>query len=108
MKLILFLCVTLSIVVLACHKKIIPAISTRTQQPVAPTAAAAPVYAAADIEAGKIIYTTKCVKCHKPKPVENYTVGRWVGIMKSMAAKSKLDSIQKMQVTAYVNTNAKK
>lgn len=95
----------------ACHKKAVPTITDRTEQPatpVLPVVADVPVSTANDLAAGKIIYETKCARCHVAKPVENYTAERWVGILRSMVPKAKLDSTQKAQVTAYVNTNAKK
>jgi uncharacterized membrane protein len=107
MKKIISICIIFSITLLACHKKAVPVVGTRTEQPEAP-ASAHPVYAAADLEAGKIVYETKCIKCHAAKPVANYTAARWTGILKSMVPKAKLDSTQTAQVTAYVNTNAKK
>lgn len=101
MNKIILICIAILIVIAACHKKTVPAVA-------APAPPATPVFAAADIAAGKTIYETKCIRCHKPKPVENYTSLRWVSILKSMAPKSKLDSVQTAQVRAYVQTNAKK
>lgn len=88
-------------VLIACHKKTVPAAT-------APPPPAEPTYTAAAIEAGKIIYETKCTRCHAPKPVQDYTTTRWVGILRAMVPKARLDSVQTIQLTAYVNTNAKK
>lgn len=90
--------------IIACHKKTVPAV-TSTPVPVAP---APPVVATADIEAGKTIYETKCVKCHSAKPAGDYTQVRWVGILRSMVPKARLDSVQTAQLTLYVNAHAKK
>ena len=98
----------LAVIIIACHKKAVPTIADRTVQPEPPAAPVVAAHTAADLEAGKIIYETKCARCHVAKPVENYTAERWVGILRSMVPKARLDSTQKMQVTAYVNTNAKK
>ncbi|MEI9944149.1 MAG: hypothetical protein WDN26_07970 [Chitinophagaceae bacterium] len=94
------------ILIAACHKKSVPNVTSRKKQPSAPSKSHM-VYTAADIAGGKIVYETKCAKCHEPKPVNLYTTERWVGLLRSMIPKSKLDSLQKVQVTAYVNTNAK-
>lgn len=90
------------VIAAACHKKAAP-----TATPVAPAAAPAADHAAL-LEAGKTIYTTKCAKCHPAKPVENYDVAKWEGILKAMIPKAKLDETESAQVTAYVNENAKK
>jgi mono/diheme cytochrome c family protein len=107
MKKTIVICIAFFIFAIACHKKAVPVVTTRTEQPEAPASPVHPVYTAADLEAGKAIYETKCARCHTAKPVGNYTAGRWVGILKSMVPKAKLDSTQTAQVTAYVNTNAK-
>lgn len=56
---------------------------------------------------GKNIYTTKCARCHGPKPVENWTVKEWIPIIDRMASKARLDAAEKANVTAYVNFYAK-
>lgn len=86
-------------IVIACHKKTIPVVTGMPVQP---------AWAAADLEAGKVIYETKCARCHAAKPVDDYTAARWEGILRSMVPRTKLDSVQKTQLTAYVNTHAKK
>lgn len=111
MKKSILLTAVLAVVIIACHKKGVPTVADRTVQPEPPASPTAPVVAAhtaADLEAGKVIYETKCIRCHAAKPVETYTAERWAGILRSMIPKARLDSAQKMQVTAYVNTNAKK
>ncbi len=60
-----------------------------------------------EVVAGKELYTTKCARCHGPKPVENWTVAEWVPIMDRMAPKARLDATEKTNVTAYVNFYAK-
>lgn len=97
-----------SAILIACHNKTAPTVATRETQPVAPAKPAEPVASAADIEAGKTIYSTRCAKCHAAKPVENWTAEGWQPILKSMIPKARLDSTQSVQVTAYVKANAKK
>nr|MBP7558311.1 hypothetical protein [Chitinophagaceae bacterium] len=93
----------------ACHRKSTPQITDRTDIPARPVTATTSVASAADIEAGKQIYTVgKCTKCHEAKPVDRWTAEQWKPILKSMIPKAKLDSIQRAQVTAYVNLHARK
>lgn len=112
-KLIVVMCV-LAIVV-ACHKKAVPTVADRTEQPPAPPPTPPPpgvemrpAFTEAEVAAGKIVYETKCTRCHAAKPVDSYTTQRWPGILKSMVPRSKLDSVETRQLTAYVMTNAKK
>ncbi len=60
------------------------------------------------LEAGELIYTGKCTRCHVAKPVDNWTEEEWRPILKSMIRKTKLDSLQSAQVTAYVQANCRK
>lgn len=90
----------------ACHNKSVPAIPARTEQPAPPPKAAEPALSP-DMAAGKVIYTTSCIRCHDAKPVANWTVEEWKPILKSMVKKSKLDSAQTVQLTVYVNAFAK-
>ncbi|NCT75858.1 MAG: hypothetical protein GXC78_15070 [Chitinophagaceae bacterium] len=93
----------------ACHRKSGPQITDRTDIPARPMPATTSMAGAADIEAGKQIYTVgKCTKCHEAKPVDNWTAEQWKPILKSMIPKAKLDSLQRAQVTAYVNLHARK
>ena len=108
MKKIIVTCIAFSIVMIACHKKAVPTVTDRTDIPPAPPKPAAVVYAAADVEAGKPLYDTKCTRCHGRKDPEGYTTGRWEGILRSMIPKAKLTDDESRQVTAYVMTNAKK
>lgn len=93
---------------MACHNKAVPTVADRTEHPAAPAKPAEPVVSAELLEAGKLVYTTKCSRCHAAKPVENWTAEGWQPILKSMIPKAKLDSVQSAQVTAYVKANAKK
>jgi uncharacterized membrane protein len=97
-----------TLIFMSCHNKSVPTVATRTEQPAAPAKPAEPVVSAADLEAGKVVFTTKCSKCHATKPVGNWTVEGWQPILKSMIPKARLDSVQSAQVTAYVKANARK
>ena len=59
------------------------------------------------LAAGEKTYNASCGRCHDLKAPAAYTTERWVGIMNWMAPKAKLDSMQKVQVLAYVQHNAK-
>ena len=107
MKKTIVVCIAFSVVMIACHKKAVPTVTSRTELP-PPPPSAAPVYAVADVEAGKPLYETKCTRCHGKKDTEAYTTTRWEGILRSMVPKAKLNEDETRQVTAYVMTNAKK
>jgi mono/diheme cytochrome c family protein len=109
MKSAIVICLVFSMMIVACHKNAAPTVTDSTGQPKAPAPAALAFNpTAADLQAGKVIYDTKCIRCHKPKPVGDYTSERWTNILKTMVRKSRLDSVQTLQVTAYVHANAKK
>lgn len=101
MKKVLVLSVITLFIATACHKKAAPSAAV-------PAPAAAPAADPALVEAGKTVYATKCTKCHAAKVVENYTVDKWAGILKSMIPKAKLDDTEAAQVTAFVNAGAQK
>src|SRR5262245_53444810 len=106
MKKNIIIIATLLVTIAACHKKSIPVITERTVEP-PPPPKSTPAFASKEIEAGQVIYTTKCVRCHNAKPVQRWNVEEWKPILKAMIPKSKLDSAQSAQLTAYVNAFAK-
>jgi uncharacterized membrane protein len=101
-KLFVFLLIA-SIIIVACTPKASPA-ATETTIP----SATAVSQDAAVIEAGHTIFTTKCTKCHKAKPVEKWTYEELRPTLASMVKKAKLDNTEIEQVSAYVNANSKK
>lgn len=93
------------IVIMACQKKAVPVITSRTAEPPAPaTTGIKP----ADVAAGQVIYANRCGRCHGLPETGKYTTKRWETIMLSMAPKARLDKQQTVDVTGYVNANAKK
>ena len=63
---------------------------------------------AATIEAGHTIFTTKCTRCHKEKPIHKWTYEKLRPVLGSMVQKAKLNSSEIAQVSAYVHANSKK
>lgn len=53
---------------------------------------------------GRIIYVTKCAKCHAPEPVQNYTRAEWHQIMPEMVEETHLDATDAAAVMAYVES----
>lgn len=53
---------------------------------------------------GKTIYDNSCGKCHDLPNPEAHTDEQWVGIMKSMAPKAKLNAEQSALVYDYVTS----
>lgn len=101
----------ISVTIFSCEKKMTPTASATTvnevKQPVVIHEEAVIKTESPAIAAGKTIYTTKCARCHGPKPVDNWTVQQWVPILDRMVPKARLDDAEKANVTAYVNFYAK-
>jgi len=55
---------------------------------------------------GRIIYVTKCAKCHAPEPVQNYTAAEWHTIMPEMVEETHLNPADAAAVMAYVESIA--
>lgn len=105
MKKIISLIIAGITVITACQKKTIPVITSRTTEPPAPTTTET---RAADVTMGQVVYNNRCARCHGLPETGKYSVKRWEIIMASMAPKARLDKQQTIDVTAYVNANAKK
>lgn len=108
--------VTLALLVFACSRKTTNTAQTTTTTPATTTESSASATEttagntehASLVEQGKIVYTTRCNRCHGLKDVTAFTTTRWDGILKNMIPKAKLDATQAQQVTAYVMENARK
>lgn len=63
-----------------------------------------------DINAGQVIFTSKCTKCHgaKTKYVTGHSYAEAVGVLNKMSQKAKLSQEEIGQLAAYVNSVAKK
>jgi cytochrome c5 len=109
MKKIVILLFISGIAVMACHNKAVPVISARTEFPPAPRSAKSIVENSPEaITAGKVIFETKCNRCHDLKIVDAYTSERWTTILQRMIPKARLSEDQSRQVRSYVMANAKK
>lgn len=62
------------------------------------------------IEAGHVLFTTKCTKCHgaKNEAVASKTYDALRPVLASMVKKAKMNPEEIQQVSAYVYANAKK
>ncbi|MBS1548999.1 MAG: cytochrome C [Bacteroidetes bacterium] len=100
MKKLFALAVVSTVLVVSCKSKTVATAETKTTT-------VKKEISAVDYAMGKDLFESKCGKCHDlPKPTE-YSAEKWVGIMKSMAPKAKLDEKQSTLVYDYV-TNYKK
>jgi cytochrome c5 len=99
-----------SVVAIACHKKAVPEITSRTEFPPPPKSAKLPIAENTPeaIAAGKAVFETKCNRCHELKDTKIYTTDRWTSILRIMIPRARLEEEQARQVTSYVMANSKK
>src|SRR5712671_2759740 len=98
------------LLILACHKRAVPEITSRTEFPPPPRSSvkATVENSPEAIAAGKIIFETRCNRCHDLKVVDGYTPERWTSILQIMIPRARLNEEQAKQVRSYVIANAKK
>lgn len=96
----------LLIVIVSCQKKAMPVISERTSAPDKPRTDTGMIVP--DIDRGKMVFTNRCGRCHGLPEPGLYSVDRWETIMASMAPKARLSKADRVHVTAWAQTNAKK
>jgi len=61
----------------------------------------------AQLETGRLIFTSshKCARCHRPKPIVDYSPEYWTqSIMPRMAEKAKLSEVEQQYLMAYIMT----
>jgi hypothetical protein len=61
----------------------------------------------AQLETGRLIFTgsRKCARCHRPKPIVDYSPQYWTeSIMPRMAKKAKLSDVEQQYLMAYIMT----
>ena len=102
--------IVLAILLLACHNKATPVITSRTEFPPPPrsSAKASVENSPEAIAAGKILFETRCNRCHDLKSPEAYTIDRWTIILQTMGPRARLNEDQAKQVRSFVRANAKK
>jgi cytochrome c5 len=94
--------VMISVVVFACSHK---TTSTVTKTEITTKTESAMVSNAQYLE-GKLVFETKCGKCHKLKDPARGNMTQWTKWIDKMAVKAKLTPEQKMQVTNFISVNA--
>jgi mono/diheme cytochrome c family protein len=106
----LFALSVLTAMVVACHNKSVPVIPARTEFPPSPRSTVKPLVENSPeaIAAGKLIFDTRCTRCHDVRVVDAYTPERWATILQTMVPRARLNEEQAKQVRSYVMANAKK
>ncbi len=99
--------------IIACHKKALPTITTRTEEPPPPVALPNRQMAdsssfVVDMVAGKLIFTESCSRCHDLPDPAKYAGQRWERILGRMIPRARLNRVEASNVRAYVMANAGK
>lgn len=55
-----------------------------------------------ELAPGREIYFGKCIKCHLPEPVQNYSAAQWREIVRDMAPEAKLTPAEEAALLHYV------
>lgn len=101
MKKIVAIAIVSTVLVVSCKSKSTASTTVTTSTP------AKKEISAVNYAMGKDLFESKCGKCHDlPKPTQ-YSAEKWVGIMKAMAPKAKMDDSQSTLVYDYVTTYKK-
>jgi len=110
MKIIIIPAFIVVVLLIACHKRAVPEITSRTEFPPAPKSSTQPLAENSPeaIAAGKILFETRCNRCHDLKVIDVYTPERWTAILQTMIPRARLNEEQAKQVRSYVMVNAKK
>lgn len=61
----------------------------------------------AALETGRLIFTGshKCARCHRPKPIVDYTLDYWKdSVLPRMAKKANLSEVEEQYLMAYIQT----
>lgn len=103
MKKLLFFLFAAAFIAFACTPKASPAVTEAT----IPSETAVS-NDEVTIEAGHTIFTTKCTRCHREKPIEKWTYEKIRPVLASMVKKAKLDNTEIGQVSAYAHANSRK
>ncbi len=106
MKKVFFIPVIILSLITACHKKVIPAITDRTTDPPPPVSPVENI--TPDAEAGKMIFASRCARCHGLPELNKYNAEKWESILKTMIPRARLDKVQEEHVKTYILANAAK
>lgn len=113
MRELTFVAFVLTFIIIACNKKTVATKyvpTTETAESAATEMVKSTVETADDdfLTAGKVVYQTKCTRCHGMKQPASFSSVRWDGILKLMIPKTNLTATEIQQVTGYVKSQAKK
>jgi cytochrome c5 len=100
----------LLMLLIACQRKSLPAITERKTEPPLKIASAYPpaMTVKPDTVQGKSIFIARCGRCHAlPSPAQ-FNVTRWGTILSSMVTRARLDNEQIVHLQAYILANAAK
>ena len=104
-KLLVIFSLSLGSVLMAqCTPKAAKAVA---ETPSATPGEASVTYSADQLNAGKMIFTGNCAKCHGIKEPETRTAAQWDKILNRMIPKAKLNEADGKLVRAYVMAHAK-
>ena len=103
MKNLILLLIMIVFITIACTPKASPSVTEAT----IPTSAAVSKDTKM-IEAGHTIFTTKCTRCHKEKPIEKWTYEKLRPTLAVMVQRAKLNNTEIGEISAYVYANSKK
>lgn len=110
MRLGIFALVMVGALLVSCHNKTAPVIASRTRFPPPPRGSAKPVVENSPeaIAAGKVLFQTRCNRCHDLKSPEGYTKERWAVILQTMIPRARVYEDQAKQIRSYIMANASK
>ncbi len=74
---------------------------TSNVPPVTP-AMAGPGLSMQTLQAGRVVFGERCTACHRPYPLEKYTVPRWHELVATMSPRAKLAPPQTAALLAYI------
>ena len=103
MRKLIFFLLAIALIAIACTPKASPVVTEAT----IPSETAVS-NDAKTVEAGHTIFTTKCTRCHKEKPIQKWTYEKLRPTLAVMVKRAKLDQAEIGQLTAYVHANSKK
>ena len=66
-----------------------------------------PNYTSAELEEGKMLWESKCDRCHKLYLPESHSKARWEAILPRMSKRSKLNEDEAGKVRGYIMAHAK-